>query len=116
MRLTAAAISESAPQSGIRPIFAAATAKYDDSDTNVISQASASDAPRPTDGPFTAATTGRGSATIARTARLAASMRSAGGREKAVARSSALISLVGASDDATYRPADSAGQPRSGGA
>ena len=55
---TAAGTNRVDPPSGMRPMFTNARPKKADSAASTRSQANASDAPMPTAGPFTAATTG----------------------------------------------------------
>ena len=55
---TAAGTNRVEPPSGISPMFTKASPKKADSAASTRSQANASEAPMPTAGPFTAATTG----------------------------------------------------------
>lgn len=79
IRPIAAAINADAPPSGIKPILVKASMKNALSEANTTSQARAMETPTPAAGPWTTATTGWGSAAIARTSRLISRMISSGG-------------------------------------
>jgi len=74
MRPIAPATKADAPPSGINPIFVNASMKNAFSEANTRSHARARETPTPAAGPCTTATTGCGSAVIARTVRLISAM------------------------------------------